>query len=126
VDVEQLPVLSVWGEECVYTGSGTEVRVPSAGRGTAASKPAPSPAARVRHPEIQRRSFGRCGRVRHPPGGPRVVLPKPIHLNILKEPRINKLSANDLAYPHSCRVRVQPGQDRPVLLGVPCLRFAFA
>ena len=67
VDVEQLPVLSVWGEECVYAGSGTGVRVPSAGRGTAASKPAPSPAARVRHPKIQRRSFGWCGRVRHPP-----------------------------------------------------------
>jgi hypothetical protein len=32
-----------------------------------ASKPAPSPASRVRHPAIQRLSFGWCGRVCHPP-----------------------------------------------------------
>jgi hypothetical protein len=51
VGVEQLPVLSVWGKERMYAGSGTEVGARRDGRYDAASKPAPSPAARVRHPE---------------------------------------------------------------------------
>jgi RHS repeat-associated protein len=51
----------------VYARSGSEVRVPWEGCCGAQSKPAPSPAARVRHPAIQRPSFGWCGRVGHPP-----------------------------------------------------------
>src|SRR5271154_6454328 len=55
------------GEERVHAGSRTEVGVSRNDCGEVASKPAPSPAARVRHPEIQRLLFGWCGRVGHPP-----------------------------------------------------------
>jgi hypothetical protein len=46
--MEQLPVLSIWGEECVSTGSRTELGVKWDGRGDAGSKPPPSPAACLR------------------------------------------------------------------------------
>ena len=65
--VEQLSVLSAWGEECVHAGSRTEVTIPGDGCGDAALKPGPFKNRRVRHPEIQRLLFGWCGRVRHPP-----------------------------------------------------------
>lgn len=81
--VERLPVLSVRGEECVYSGSRTKVGVRRGECDDATSKPGPFKNRRVRHPELQRLSFRgaeRCATRRVEVGSARPIISDLAHL----------------------------------------------